>query len=56
VAAADLTRRPLRNSDEATVLFAQQTLLTEGFSFIIGYEDGVSWPEFVAAMEDQRRG
>jgi predicted acetyltransferase len=55
MAAADLRLRPLRQSDEVTVLAAQQALLAEGFNFVIGYDDGRSWPEFVGAMDDQRR-
>jgi predicted acetyltransferase len=45
----------MRNSDEAAVLSAHQALLAEGFHFIIGHEDGVPWPEFVAAVDRQRR-
>ena len=48
--------RPVRVSDENVVLAAQRALLAEGFNFIVGYRDGMPWSEFVAFLDEQRRG
>jgi predicted acetyltransferase len=51
-----LVLRPVRLSDERVVLDAQRALLAEGFNFLVGYRDGMPWSEFVAFLEEQRRG
>jgi predicted acetyltransferase len=48
--------RPVRLSDEQVVLAAHHALLAEGFHFVVGYRDGMPWPEFVAFLAEQRRG
>jgi predicted acetyltransferase len=47
--------RPVRTSDEAAVLSAQDALVAEGFSFLVGHQDGASWPDLVALLDHQRR-
>jgi predicted acetyltransferase len=37
------------------VLSARKALRAEGFDFLLGYEDGASWSEFVAFLDRQRR-
>jgi predicted acetyltransferase len=48
--------RPVRLSDEAEVLAARRAMRAEGHNFIVGYRDGMAWAEFVAFLDQQRRG
>jgi predicted acetyltransferase len=51
-----LVLRPVRLTDETVVCDAQRTLQEEGFNFLVGYRDGMSWAEFVGFLEEQRAG
>lgn len=51
----NLRLRPVRPTDEACVLSAHELLSIEGFNFVIGFHDEMSWPEFVASLDEQRR-
>ena len=48
--------RPVRRTDEAVVLRANDALEAEGFSFIVGFDASMSWTEFVGFLDQQRRG
>ena len=54
--ARHLVLRPVRLSDEEVLLAAQRTLGKEGFDFIVGYRDGMSWAEFVGFLKQQHVG
>jgi predicted acetyltransferase len=50
-----LTLRPIRASDEAQVIDAHRTLLADGYTFVPGFQDGMSWADLVAFLDSQRR-
>jgi predicted acetyltransferase len=43
-------------SDEAELLAAQRALRAEGFDFLIGHREGTPWAEYIALLDEQRRG
>jgi len=55
VASVNLRLRPVRPTEEACVLSAHELLSIEGFNFVTGFHDEMSWPEFVASLDEQRR-
>lgn len=49
--------RPLALGDEAEFRQAHETMAsTDGFEFGLGYDDGLSWTEYLTALQDLRRG
>jgi predicted acetyltransferase len=53
---ASLRLRPLRPGDEAAFVAGHEAMAADGFTFGLGYEAGTPWPDYVAAIEAQRRG
>lgn len=51
-----LRLRPLRPDDEREARAAQEELQQEGFTFLLGWEPPLSWPEYLAKRERHRRG
>jgi predicted acetyltransferase len=54
--AAGLRLRPLRLGDEAAFVAAHEAMAADGFTFGLGYEPGMAWPDYVETIEAQRRG
>jgi predicted acetyltransferase len=48
--------RPLRATDEEEALSAHAELEQDDFTFLLGWEQGLSWPEYLVKRERQRRG
>jgi predicted acetyltransferase len=51
-----LRLRPPREDDEAAFAAAHAVMTDEGFIFGIGYEPGMPWDTYLAALEDRRHG
>lgn len=54
--AQTLRLRPLRKDDEAAFAAAHATTTGDRFTFGIGYEPGMPWETYLAALEDRRHG
>jgi predicted acetyltransferase len=52
----DLRLRPLRPDDEDGFLAAHRALLADRFQFALGHARGMSWPDYLRALEGARRG
>ena len=50
-----LRLRALRAEDEREALAAQDELRPEGFAFLLGWEPGMAWPEYLGKRERHRR-
>lgn len=50
-----LRLRPYRPDDEATALAIHEAMLAEEFMFLLYWDPSLSWPEFLATLERQRR-
>jgi predicted acetyltransferase len=48
--------RPLRVSDEEQALQAHEELAQDDFEFLLGLEQGASWPAYCGWLESQRLG
>jgi predicted acetyltransferase len=51
-----LRLRPYRLEDEAAAVAAHNSMLAEDFFFLLYWNPSLSWPEFLAHIELQRRG
>ncbi|HEV3267229.1 MAG TPA: GNAT family N-acetyltransferase [Acidimicrobiales bacterium] len=51
-----LRLRPYRHGDESAALGAHAALLADDFHFLLGWNDTMSWSDFLRALDDQRRG
>lgn len=51
-----LRLRPYRPDDESAALAAQEELLVDDFHFLLGWDTTMSWPNFLRALDEQRRG
>jgi predicted acetyltransferase len=51
-----LRLRPYQVHDEATALAIHESMLAEDFHFLLYWNATMQWPEFLAALEHQRRG
>ncbi len=49
-----LLLRPFAAGDEAAALAAHHALMAERFTFLLGYSDGMSWPEWLQDRERER--
>jgi predicted acetyltransferase len=54
--ASRLRLRPLRPDDEPAFLAAHRVMAAEGFTLGLGYDPGMPWTSYLAALEDHRRG
>jgi predicted acetyltransferase len=52
----ELRLRPYRVEDEAAALAINEAMVADDFQFLLGWNESISWPQFLAALEDQRRG
>jgi predicted acetyltransferase len=52
--AAALRLRPLRTDDEVEFRAACAALAAEDFTFGLGLEPGMAWPDYLAALDKQR--
>jgi predicted acetyltransferase len=50
----ELRLRPLRLDDEAAALVAHEAMAEEQFSFLLHYDDGMSWHEYVQLLDGFR--
>jgi predicted acetyltransferase len=48
--------RPLRREDESEALAAQRELAADGFEFLLDYQPGMPWIDFVQRHADYRAG
>lgn len=53
---ARLRLRPLQDADEPQFLAAHREMAKSDLIFGLGYEDGMSWQEYLGRLEAQRRG
>jgi predicted acetyltransferase len=53
---AALRLRPLRKDDEAAFAAAHEAMADDGFVFGTGYEPGMPWGTYLAALADHRHG
>jgi len=53
---AALTLRPLRAADEAEALRAHDELAADGFELLLGWEPGLSWTDYLVAVERTEQG
>jgi predicted acetyltransferase len=51
-----LRLRPYRLDDEAAALAINEAMVADDFMFLLGWNDAITWSEFLAALEDQRQG
>jgi predicted acetyltransferase len=51
-----LLLRPFEAGDEAAALAANDAFIAEGFTFLLGYTDGMSWFEWIQENERIRAG
>ncbi len=51
-----LRLRPLSAGDEAAFRAGHETMAAEGFVFGLGYRPGMSWDDYLKALEDHRAG
>jgi len=51
-----LRLRPLRIDDEREALAAHAELERDSFAFLLGWEPGSDWPEYVRVMAERRHG
>jgi predicted acetyltransferase len=51
-----LRLRPYRRDDEAAAVAIHDSMLAEDFEFLLYWSPSLTWPEFLAAIERQRRG
>lgn len=51
-----LRLRPLREEDEPAALAAHEELARDEFSFLLGWEPGMPWGEYLQLRERHRRG
>jgi len=56
VLAMPLRLRPFIRDDEAAVLEAQRELSADGFTFAVGYEDGMDWQDYLDSVEHEHLG
>jgi predicted acetyltransferase len=54
--AASLRLRPLWLGDEAAFVAAHEAMKADEFTFGLGYEPGMAWPDYIGAIEAARRG
>lgn len=48
--------RPYQANDEPAARAAHEVLLADEFHFLLGWDSSMSWPDFLAMLEDQRLG
>jgi predicted acetyltransferase len=51
-----LRLRPFELGDEQEALAAHSALQEEGFTFLLGYTEGMAWPDWILDMERTRAG
>jgi len=51
-----LVLRPLAQTDEVAARAAHEELLADGFLFLLDYDPGMPWPEYLAILGRQSRG
>jgi predicted acetyltransferase len=51
-----LRLRPYRQDDEAAALAAHEALLADDFHFLLGWNDTMTWTDFLRALDEERRG
>lgn len=51
-----LVLRLLQETDEAGAIAAHEELIAEGFDFLLGWDASLSWHDYVAQLENERRG
>jgi predicted acetyltransferase len=51
-----LRLRPYRIDDEAAALAINAAMVADDFMFLLGWNDAMTWSDFLALLEDQRRG
>jgi predicted acetyltransferase len=51
-----LRLRPLLDADEANFLTAHRAMLAENFYFALGYQDTMTWQDYLVALENERVG
>jgi predicted acetyltransferase len=51
-----LRLRPYRTNDEPAAVAIHETMLSEHFHFLLGWESSMPWSAFLSSIEDQRRG
>jgi predicted acetyltransferase len=52
----DLRLRPYRIDDEVAAVAINEAMVADDFMFLLGWNDAITWSEFLAALEDQRQG
>jgi predicted acetyltransferase len=51
-----LRLRPLTMGDEAAVRSGQRAMAAEDFTFALGLEPGMSWPDYLKVLQDHHAG
>lgn len=51
-----LRLRPYDEDDEAVAVAIHAAMLPENFHFLLGYDETLTWTEFLRYVDDQRRG
>lgn len=52
----DLRLRPVGLGDEAAALAAHRDMEADGFGFLLNYDSGMSWPDYVQRLSCDARG
>ena len=54
---SNLKLRPVGLGDEESALAAHQTMMeSDGFEFLLNYDQGMPWADYVRRLQDHRRG
>jgi predicted acetyltransferase len=52
----DLRLRPYRIDDEAAALAINEAMVADDFMFLLGWNDTITWSDYLAVLEDYRWG
>ena len=52
----DLRLRPYRIDDEAAALAINKAMVADDFMFLLGWNDTITWSDYLAVLEDYRWG
>ena len=52
----DLRLRPYRVDDEEAALAINDAMVADDFTFLLGWNDAITWSDFLRALDDQRHG